>query len=507
MQRDRIKRIYDLHAWSGVVCGLYVFIVSLSGVFALFGDELHSWEDENLRIAVSDQPVPVMPLLTEMIEGVSGGDKLESVSVRFPSATEPFYAGFVRTRSKETRKATNHFRRWNPNTGKRLPERGDGFVHWLVDFHRNLMLERTLGRALVGLAGIFLLLSIVSGIVTHRKLLREAFTWRLDRSVRLKWQDSHKAIGLWGLPFHIMIAFTGAWLGLVAIMLPLTAAVTFKGDQGAIFAAVFGVPPQPAGKSAPMYSIDEARRLVSARVTGPVTGVSVENWGDQNALYTFHYDPEGVLLSGAGAKVNGVTGEIQSVNLMSKPGLAPRVLGALTPLHYALYGGIWLKFIYAALGILLSIVIAMGLMMWLERRLHGNEARRSPEFYKMLSRTTVGATTGMALASFAVFYADRLIKSAPDERTTLIGATYFSVWGLAVLYGLLRRNEYRTCKEILAATGLLSVALPMLDLCVSRPAAASMFELPFVLGTNCTAFFVGLILLAVSVWLPSRRPS
>ena len=36
MKRDRTKRIYDLHAWVGVTCGLFIYIVSLSGVFAVW---------------------------------------------------------------------------------------------------------------------------------------------------------------------------------------------------------------------------------------------------------------------------------------------------------------------------------------------------------------------------------------------------------------------------------------------------------------------------------------
>ena len=39
MTRDRLKRIYDLHAWVGVLAGLFIFVVSLSGVFALFGEK------------------------------------------------------------------------------------------------------------------------------------------------------------------------------------------------------------------------------------------------------------------------------------------------------------------------------------------------------------------------------------------------------------------------------------------------------------------------------------
>jgi len=39
MQKIKLKRLLDLHAWFGVTTGLFIFIIAFSGVVALFGDE------------------------------------------------------------------------------------------------------------------------------------------------------------------------------------------------------------------------------------------------------------------------------------------------------------------------------------------------------------------------------------------------------------------------------------------------------------------------------------
>lgn len=509
MKQSRTKRIYDLHAWTGVTCGLFVFIVSLSGIFALFGDELHSWEDPQLRITLKGEPLPAMPLLGGFAEEAETRGKLQSLSLNLPTPKEPYYAAFAWVRPEGARSSELISRRWHPYTGKVLAERGDGFVHWLVDFHRNLMLERTLGRALVGLGGVLLLLSILSGVVTHRKILREMFTWRLDRSVRLKWQDSHKAIGVWGLPFHIMIAFTGAWLGLIVVLLPIVAMISFKGDQGAVIAAVTGPQVQAAGVRAEMYSIDTAASEVADRIGAKPESVRFLHWGDANGEYRFLYRPKGVLIDQSPVVVKAVSGEILKPELTSQPGISHRVLAAMTTLHYALFAGLWMKFLYALLGLLLSIVTATGLMMWLERRVHGNEGRSPPIVYTALARTTVGVCAGMGLASFAIFHADKLLNVYPEGRMAAVGTAYFGVWAAALVYAWLRGSEYMACKELLGTTGIVAASIPLTNAFVTGASIPQLLAEghSYAAGTDITCAISGACLLLIAWTLPSRRPA
>lgn len=509
MNRDRTKRIYDLHAWTGVLFGLFVYVVSLSGVFALFGAELASWEDESLRIDATGERVSAMPLFTGFASEIPEDAQIFYLSFYFPSGVRPVYAATTAFRRADDRTIVKAERHWNPITGAVLADRGHGLAHWLVDFHRNLMLERTLGRALVGLSGIFLLLLILSGLITHRKMLREAFTWRLDRSVRLKWQDSHKAIGLWGIPFHLMIAFTGAWLGMIAILLSIIAAISFGGDIGAVIAEIREPPRAAAGIAAPMSSIDVAAQSVEHRVGIAPTSLSVQHWGDTNAVYDIHYPPLQKLLSAAHVEVDAVDGTIKSIKYASRQGLTYRIPAAMTTLHYGQFGGLWVKLLYAVLGLLLCVVTATGLMMWLERRLHGNAGRCPPAFYRALSRLTAGACTGLPLASIAIFHADRLMSAQPDDRIALIGTVYFTVWALAILYALCRCNAYRTCKDVLAATGIVSLVLPVTNVVATGQTVFELFRdgHAYAAGTDVAALVVGTLLLLVSGLIPTHRPT
>ena len=508
MKRDRTKRIYDLHAWIGVVSGLFMFVVSLSGVFALFGDEIRTWEDETVRLSVPYEPIPILPRLADYVEELEQEGDITFLTMTMPDGMRPFYQLYATIKPAAGGKSLTLERRWNAETGDVLPERGHGLSHWLVEFHRNLMLPERLGRALVGLAGMLLLMSILTGIVTHRKMLREMFTWRLDRSVRLRWQDSHKVLGVWGLPFHIMIAFTGAFLGLLVVLLPVTAMISFKGDQAAVIAAVQGPQVEASGQPAEMVPIMAAWDTASRAVGRTPEILLISHWGDRNSVYKFLYTPQGKLVRRAHVHVSGSTGELMGVRLTDRPGVASRVAAAVTPLHYATYGGILLKLLYALLGIGLCVLIATGLMMWLERRLHGNAGTAPIAFYRFLSRLTVGVTTGVCLASVAVFYGDKLIVSAPEDRLFWTGAIYFATWGAAVGYGFLRANEYRTCKEVLGTTAFGLMGIPYLNTFLTGDpiyrSIASGHD--YVAGVDITSLILGLTLAAALLYVPDQRP-
>ena len=473
MDQKRHKRIYALHSWSGITLGLFVYIVAFTGCFALFDHEIQTWEDPAIRLPLADPPAPINTIFLNWIsDNLSEEEKVGSVNFRFPNQFEPYYRGFLVVET--LREDGGHDRRfisqrWDTQSGAPLSERGDGAAHWLLDFHRQLMWPdslggTTIGRGLVGVAGVILLLSIISGVMAHTKIFQELFTLRFFRSMRLKWQDTHKVLGLWGLPFYAMIAFTGAVIGIVTLLAPITALLTFKGDQEALVAAVIGTSQTaPAGIEAPMISIDELALITEPKSGAPITTVQINNWGDQNARFTLLFKADTELASVDSYQINGVTGEPTHNGSRENLSAANRTLGAMTPLHYGTYGGVALKIVYFLLGLSLAIITALGMMMWLERRLHGNEGARPQWFYQTLSKVTVGTTCGLAIATASILYVDRLAPATGEGRIILVGWSYFAIWAAGIFYPFIRKDDYRAATEMIAATGLLFAALPLLN--------------------------------------------
>lgn len=74
------------------------------------------------------------------------------------------------------------------------------------------------GGFVVGMTGVALPSSLISGILAHPRTFRDAFHLRLGGSPRLQEADLHNRIGVWGLPFHFIVALSGAFLGLLTIV-------------------------------------------------------------------------------------------------------------------------------------------------------------------------------------------------------------------------------------------------------------------------------------------------
>lgn len=506
MDNRRTKRMLDLHALTGVVSGLFIFVVSLSGVFALFEEELVTWEQPALRIALPETYVPLMPLLTEFAGELGHDGKALHVDVHLPTSATPYYEASVRVPRPEGGGSETRFRRWHPETGDVLPQPQTGLVHWLVNFHGSLMLPRTYGRAVVAVSGLFLMLSIFSGVVIHRKILNEMFTWRFDRSIRVKWQDSHKALSVWGLPFHLVIALTGLWLGVVALLLPVTATLSLKGDIGAVLEALEGEQVEASGVTAELVSLDALMPEMTRLAGTPLHGIHIERWGDETATYQFQYRPKSVLTGMAVIDVNAIDGEVLGQRDALRPGITFHIVSAISTLHFASFGGIFVKALYALLGVALCVIAATGMMIWLEKRRFGRQGQYSDDCYRLLGQVVSGVCLGSLAASFAIFYADKLLTLHAD-RTLWIGFVFFAVWVAVLLYAVCRRNDYRLSRELFFLSSVLSAGIPIVNAAFSSHGSllTSGLAFPYVAGVDIVCLSLGGLLFLVGTRVPGSR--
>ncbi|MEM0984916.1 MAG: PepSY-associated TM helix domain-containing protein [Pseudomonadota bacterium] len=468
MDRVRHKRNYDLHSWTGVALGFFLFVVCFTGSVALFYNEILSWEDPNKRITLPAEPAAFNETFTEWHAELEASGEVEYLNVYFPRLHAPYYAAYAHVDLPDG-SHVDHSVQWHPETLEMLPERADGMARWLYDFHRDLMWPaklggRTVGRALVGVAGVILLLAIVSGVIAHTKIREELFTLRYMRSMRLKWQDTHKVLGLWGLPFYSMIALTGAVLGIVTLLAPIIAILAFKGDQQALFDAVIGQPPEPVGQQVQMMSVDDIYAMPHPESGERPWYVATHNWGDEAAVLDIYYKEDRKLISAEGRTVSAVTGEpaYSATTDTKTPG--NRLVAAMSPLHYGTFGGIALKALYFVLGLSLAVITALGTMMWIERRLHGNEGAKSERFYRRLSRFNVGICAGIGFASAGLLVHGVLYAGAESSRLFWTGTAYFALWFAALAYAMVRKDEYRTTSELVGLSGILLLTASVLNM-------------------------------------------
>ncbi|WP_188590574.1 PepSY-associated TM helix domain-containing protein, partial [Achromobacter denitrificans] len=139
-------------------------------------------------------------------------------------------------------------------------------------------LPKIWGIRLVGACSMLMLLAIVTGIITHKKIFRDFFTFRPGKGQR-SWLDAHNAVSVMALPFFLMITYSGLVFFMYEYM-PLGAKAVFAGDAGedAYYAELWG-PPRPPREALALSALPlgpMVQRAEAAWGAGQVGAITVE---------------------------------------------------------------------------------------------------------------------------------------------------------------------------------------------------------------------------------------
>lgn len=204
------KALFQVHLWTGVGLGVYIFVICLTGSVLVYRNELYT--------AFAPQPVIVegagAPLAADALERAARRryPDHEVRDVR-PGATEN-HAVEISLAGDDGRIR----RLFDPFTGEDLGDPlplGYRVTAWLLDLHDNLLGGPT-GRQVNGVGALVLIVLAVTGAVVWWPGVGR---WRRSLTVdrrRLNW-SLHSTFGFWCWPFLLMWGVTGAYLSLPAL--------------------------------------------------------------------------------------------------------------------------------------------------------------------------------------------------------------------------------------------------------------------------------------------------
>lgn len=353
-----LNRLFVLHSWAGIVTGLLMFIVCFSGAVVVFKNEIDLWANPSLAQLPRSAPPAPLDVVLGQLQARYPGATVETIAL--PDAVNPSYYAYVRERGAPASARTKVALR--SDTGAVVGPVDSQLGQYLRMLHVFLFFGP---RWIVGFLGVAMLVLIGTGFVIHRKILAELFTQRWGRSFRVVMSDLHKAAGVWGLVFHIVIAFTGAWLGLAPVF-----------ERGFAYAvqAQSAEPGAAMGKKAPapaaaMRPLDEARAAALQAVPGfEPRQLSLRNWGRADAQAVFSGGLSSHLASTARVQVEGATGRVKTVHDPRTQGFWSQANALMEPLHFGDFGGLTLKWFYFVLGLTPAFLSISGTLIWLDSR-------------------------------------------------------------------------------------------------------------------------------------------
>ena len=203
------RALFQVHLWSGIAIGLYVFMISVTGSVLVYRNELY--------IAATPEPIisrgPGPRLTDQQLTAAAARRYPEYRVVKLGRASDLDQAVEVwLRRGVEIKK-----RLFDPRSGAEVGEPvppGIRLVSKLLDLHDNLFAGEG-GRRVNGAGAIAVIVLATTGLVVWWPGIT---SWRrslwLHRGVgwkRLTW-DLHSTIGFWSFAFTLVFAVSGIYL-------------------------------------------------------------------------------------------------------------------------------------------------------------------------------------------------------------------------------------------------------------------------------------------------------
>lgn len=471
-----------LHTWCGLWFSWLLFAVFLTGMLAVFEEAITHWmtpEHHAGEAAAAQAPAGAGRAqrlawgLAYMEQHHPGAGMWELWPANAEGAGELRVYWFDDQRQYASADL-------DTATGRPLPARPQGAArstlggHHFVDFHYELHAGQA-GLWVVGIAAMAMLVALVSGVVTHRRIFKDFFTFRARKGQR-SWLDAHNAVAVLTLPFQFMIAYTGIVLSGMTFMPAGIAAHFGVGSEGtrAYLAALHeSGKPQPSGQAMAVPALEPFAQRGQALIGQPVRAVVIDHPGDAAARIGVYGWNSGDSMrrrlspTSGMAMFSAATGEVLQVRL---PGgvdggtasLAQSVMGGL---HMVQFGGLALKWLYFLCGLAGSAMAATGAILFMVKRRGkhlGEFGAATARVYRLIEGMNVAAIAGLGLACIGYLWANRLVPVGLAHRDDWELAVFFGVWGLALAHALVRAPA-AAWRAQLGLLAVLCLALPVLN--------------------------------------------
>ena len=363
-KKSRSKLWFLVHSWLALPIWFFVLIVCFTGMLAVVSQEIVWLANPDVRASKPNDGAERLSyqqilnalhkaepdMAVRSLSQPDGSHFALNANVTFPDGTAPTlyvnpYTGAIQGKSPDFsfEQFTRALHGW-----------------WLVPFTNGY----SWGWYLVSLLGLPMLASLVTGLVVYKKFWRGFFKpVRTGHGSRIFWGDVHRLAGVWSIWFIAVISITGTWFLIQAILGDNH--ITVSSEPVVPVIAREDVPRTTDGTPAPRIDLDEAARIATAQIPGldisfvalPATAYSHVSLGGRG-WYPLMFQS---------ADVNPYTRRVDSQFLLEDRSALEFVTESMRPLHTGDFGGLPIKLIWFFFGLVLTLMVLSGLLIWTKR--------------------------------------------------------------------------------------------------------------------------------------------
>ncbi|PST82063.1 PepSY domain-containing protein [Pedobacter yulinensis] len=350
---------FRLHSWLGLVSGVFLLLLGLSGSAIVFFKEMDKTIHARLLRVQPAAPALSLDSVYQVVR--SRQPDLVGMAWLNPDAA-PDEALDFRLYRNDGKLSTYDLGliTVDPYSGKVLRQGSlsrmkPSLLHWILQFHWSFQLGIP-GLLLATVFGLTMVLSVLTGTVIYRKYFWKVLTFRSGiawKNWRTVSSGLHRLIGVWSLAFNLVIFFTGFWMN------------RFSFDPEYWKSQVTVRPPALKGTAPADQMLAAAKKafpeLLVSKVYLPVaTGKSFKISGTvpgQSALF----------YNGNSVTVDPVSGRVAVVERLAAQSFFRQTEATFFQLHAGHFGGTPVKVLYVLLGLTPGLLSVTGALLWWRR--------------------------------------------------------------------------------------------------------------------------------------------
>jgi len=474
MRPDILKAYKTVHTWVGILAALFLFVGFYCGAITMFKGPLAEWAPARIALPPAPGLERSSELVSRVLESHPEARKAYTLHFEVSPANPARMSWTLRDSGADHHAPVRRFGASLDSDGNPVVcELGDSALAELLDtLHRRvgLPLPEDWAMPVTGLISLLYFLALVSGLVLLLpSLLKSLFQLRTEAAMlRRRWLDAHNLIGLFSLPFHLVIALTAVVFALHDEFYAAQEYLLSRKQPSAL-----NTQSPPATAPSTTEALAPATRSLTPlelrdALASQAPGFSVQRVeflkGPSGSQARVFGSMENQMLRGPDFGIGMLdpsTGRLLRTDYF--PGRQPVGLAVVTSffsLHFGNFGGTPIRWAYVLLGLSGAFLFYTGNRLWIEAR-----RRRNPESGVAAPRTTrllEGLTTGVCTGCMAGVSAT--IASAPllavgVNHTAWHWGLYFAVFGAALLWAQLRESK-RALRELLWLCCLCTLAIP-----------------------------------------------
>ncbi|WP_338427223.1 PepSY-associated TM helix domain-containing protein [Sphingopyxis kveilinensis] len=460
-----------LHGWFGLAVGLTLFIAFFAGSLSAFKGPIQLWASPPAPPLAT--PLAQTPLLIERALRAHPEAANEFLVMLEPSPAHP-----GRISWKRPGEAAGHdsipprlFADLDKGGHIKITDDGPSSVaQQIVQLHLKMGLpfDEAIAMPIAGALSMLYFAMLVSGtIILLPSMASNLFAMRFSGGIKRMWLDLHASLGLFSLPFHVVMALTAiafSWQNYIEQV----QAVAFGTDSPPLSASPLPVDPA-AGLMTPQQILSGVAR--AAPGFKPQALLYKRDASGRYQVQVLGTDPR----YGLRGPTSGIAGVdpysgaiISTVRLPGQQDAWRSTEANIHALHFGNYGGLPVRWAYFLLGLGGCGLIFSGNLLWIESRRRKSRKGDAgpvaqPRSTRLLGALGVGAPLGCIAGIAATIAAAKLLTGVVADLPGWHLRIYYALFGVALLWPFVR-GVARGGIELLFLTAGMLALIPLTSL-------------------------------------------